>query len=198
MLAALVVAIGLLGGFVITTRATHAAASVSACAGDTGTKALTGSIGGAAYKIEVPASWNGTLFLYSHGYVFPGQPNPATDVGDPLTGAAMLSQGYALAGSSYSQQGWALQQAFHDQIALLNFFDSTCGHPNRTIAGATPWVASLPLDSPNSFPSALRLRCLCAAWLPAAWVHGTRHWTSPSRLTSCWQAIRFPSSIWTN
>ena len=134
VLAALVVAIGLLGGFVITTRATHAAASVSACAGDTGTKALTGSIGGAAYKIEVPASWNGTLFLYSHGYVFPGQPNPATDVGDPLTGAAMLSQGYALAGSSYSQQGWALQQAFHDQIALLNFFDSTCGHPNRTIA----------------------------------------------------------------
>ncbi len=134
MLAALLVAVGLLGGFVITTRASHAAAFHSACAGDAGAKALTGSIGGAAYKIEVPASWNGTLFLYSHGYVFPGSPQVATDVGDPLTGATMLSQGYALAGSSYSQEGWALQQAFQDQIALLNYFDSTCGHPSRTIA----------------------------------------------------------------
>ncbi len=66
--------------------------------------------------------------------MFPGSPPVATDVGDPLTGGALLSQGYALAGSSYSQEGWALQQAFHDQIALLNHFDSTCGRPSRTIA----------------------------------------------------------------
>jgi pimeloyl-ACP methyl ester carboxylesterase len=46
----------------------------------------------------------------------------------------MLSQGIALAGSSYSQEGWALQQAFHDQIALLDYFDSTCGQPSRTVA----------------------------------------------------------------
>ena len=130
---ALVVVIGLLGGgLALTTRAAHAA--VSSCAGHIGGTALTGSIDGAAFKIEVPASWNGTLFLYSHGYVFPGSPQVATDVGDPLTGATLLSQGYALAGSSYSQEGWALQQAFHDQIALLNYFDSTCGQPSRTIA----------------------------------------------------------------
>jgi pimeloyl-ACP methyl ester carboxylesterase len=133
VLAGLVVILGLVGGgFVITTRAAHAAESF--CAGDTGAKALTGSIDGALYKIEVPASWNGTLFLYSHGYAFPGTAPVATDVGDPLTGAALLSQGYALAGSSYSLEGWALQQAFHDQIALLNYFDSTCGQPSRTIA----------------------------------------------------------------
>lgn len=119
---------------------THAAApATSSCAGHVGSSALTGSIGGAAYTIEVPANWNGTLDLYSHGYVFPGQPNPATDVGDPLTGAALLSQGYALAGSAYSSVGWALQQAFHDQIALLDFFENTCGHPTRTIA----WGRSL-------------------------------------------------------
>ena len=35
---------------------------------------------------------------------------------------------------SRCQNGWALQQAFHDQIALLDFFDATCGHPTRTIA----------------------------------------------------------------
>jgi pimeloyl-ACP methyl ester carboxylesterase len=45
-----------------------------------------------------------------------------------------VSEGYALAGSSYSRNGWAVQQAFHDQIALLNFFDKICGQPVRTIA----------------------------------------------------------------
>jgi hypothetical protein len=30
---------------------------------------------GATYLIEVPSNWNGTLFLYSHGYVTPGSPN---------------------------------------------------------------------------------------------------------------------------
>lgn len=96
--------------------------------------AITGDIGGAAYKIEKPDNWNGTLVLYSHGYVAPGSSNPARDVGDPLTGAYLLSQGYALAGSSYSATGWALQQAFNDQIALLDFFKSKYGQPKRTIA----------------------------------------------------------------
>ncbi|HEX6778440.1 MAG TPA: prolyl oligopeptidase family serine peptidase, partial [Ktedonobacterales bacterium] len=121
----------LAGGATAGVQVAHAASS---CLNHTGTSALTGSIDGANYKIEVPANWNGTLVLYSHGYVFPGNPLVATDVGDPLTGGALLSQGYALAGSSYSAEGWALQQAFQDQIALLNFFDQTCGQPTRTIA----------------------------------------------------------------
>src|SRR5437016_12180765 len=45
---------------------------------------------GATYLIEVPGNWNGTLFLYSHGYVLPGSSNPALDVGDPLTRAFLL------------------------------------------------------------------------------------------------------------
>jgi hypothetical protein len=40
---------------------------------------------GATYLIQVPANWNGTLFLYSHGYVVPGESNPAQDVGDSDT-----------------------------------------------------------------------------------------------------------------
>jgi pimeloyl-ACP methyl ester carboxylesterase len=119
------------------------ASATSSCAGHTGASAMHGQIDGANYTIEVPTNWNGTLVLYSHGYAFTNNPltlqplplaNPAPDVGDPVTGAALLAQGYALAGSSYSANGWALQQAFHDQIALLDFFDATCGHPARTIA----------------------------------------------------------------
>jgi pimeloyl-ACP methyl ester carboxylesterase len=94
----------------------------------------TGTIEGAAYRIDIPANWNGVLVLYSHGYVVPGSSNPARDVGDPLTGAYLLNQGYALAGSAYSATGWAIEEALHDQIALLDYFDSTYGQPLRTIA----------------------------------------------------------------
>ena len=94
----------------------------------------TGNIGGANYLFEVPSNWNGTLVLYSHGYVPVGSPLTPLDAGDTLTEGALLQQGYALAGSSYSQNGWALQQAFHDQVALLDFFTTTCGPPTRTIA----------------------------------------------------------------
>ncbi len=125
----------LIGGVTANSRAAQAAtATASSCANHTGANALTGSIDGALYEIEMPATWNGTLVLYSHGYVFPGSPQVATDVGDAATGAALLNEGYALAGSSYSSEGWALQQAFHDQIALLDYFDSYCGQPTRTIA----------------------------------------------------------------
>jgi dienelactone hydrolase len=98
-------------------------------------RTLTGTLhDGATYLIQVPAKWNGTLVLYSHGYVTPGSPNPATDVGDPLTGQWLLSNGYALAGSSYATTGWAVQQAIPDQLATLNTFDRRVGKPMRTIA----------------------------------------------------------------
>jgi pimeloyl-ACP methyl ester carboxylesterase len=100
-----------------------------------GVKQYTGTFkDGATYLIQVPAHWNGTLFLYSHGYVVPGSSNPATDVGDPLTGHWMLSHGYALAGSSYATTGWAIQQALPDQINTLNVFDRLAGTPKQTIA----------------------------------------------------------------
>jgi hypothetical protein len=97
---------------------------------------------GATYLIEVPPNWNGTLLLYSHGYVIPGSPNPATDVGDPATRDFLLANGFALAGSSYAHTGWAIQEALLDQIAVLDIFNATVGKPKRTIAGATLLAAS--------------------------------------------------------
>src|SRR5271163_1041128 len=94
---------------------------------------LTGTLADTAtYCVEVPANWNGTLFLYSHGYVEPGAANPAMDVGDPITRFFMLSSGYALAGSSYATTGWAIQQALPDQIAVLDLFGKAFGSPKRT------------------------------------------------------------------
>ncbi|HEX5506163.1 MAG TPA: prolyl oligopeptidase family serine peptidase [Thermomicrobiales bacterium] len=106
----------------------------AAAAAAPGVTLREGTLGGAAYRIEVPANWNGTLVLYSHGYVVPGDPNPALDAGDPLTAAWLLQQGYALAGSAYRSTGWAVQDALQDQVALLDYFDSQFGTPARTIA----------------------------------------------------------------
>lgn len=129
----------LVGGVLAVTSAStvHAAtAAKSSCSLPGGTNTLHGTLDGANYTIEMSSNWNGTLALYSHGYVPAFAPllNPAPDAPDQLTAAKLLQEGYALAGSSYSQNGWALQQAFHDDIALLNYFDQTCGHPVRTVA----------------------------------------------------------------
>lgn len=89
---------------------------------------------GATFLIEVPSHWNGTLLLYSHGYVVPGTPNPPHDVGDPATRLVLLSNGFALAGSSYATTGWAIHEALPDQIATLDVFKSLVGKPQHTIA----------------------------------------------------------------
>ncbi|HEX9098721.1 MAG TPA: prolyl oligopeptidase family serine peptidase, partial [Candidatus Dormibacteraeota bacterium] len=103
------------------------------------TTSVSGSIGAAQYKIDVPATWNGTLFLYSHGYVAPGRINLATDSPFPLVASWLLDHGYAMAGSSYRSTGWAIEDAFKDQIALLDLFNQRFSKPKRVIA----WGASL-------------------------------------------------------
>jgi pimeloyl-ACP methyl ester carboxylesterase len=114
---------------------------------------------GATYLIEVPSPWNGTLLLYSHGYVVPGSPNPAQDVGDPGTRAFLLANGFALAGSSYASTGWAIQQALPDQIAVLDIFAVSFGSPTSTIAWGHSLggiiTAALVQQFPTRFDAAL-------------------------------------------
>jgi pimeloyl-ACP methyl ester carboxylesterase len=121
---------------------------------------ITGTLGdGATYVIDVPPIWNGTLLLYSHGYVVPGTANPALDVGDPITGGYMLAAGYALAGSSYATTGWAVQQAIPDQVATLDAFETAVGTPIQTIAWGHSLggmiTAGLVQEYPSRFNAAL-------------------------------------------
>lgn len=123
-------------------------------------KHITGTLSdGATYVIDVPVTWNGTLLLYSHGYVAPGGSNPAEDVGDPLTGAYLLAAGYAMAGSSYATTGWAVQWAVPDQISTLQVFESKVGTPTTTIAWGHSLggmvTAALVQEYPSQFNAAL-------------------------------------------
>ena len=153
----------LVAGLVIggLTAGSAAASADTTCGGTGSVTTVPGTLSdGAKYLLECPSgTWNGTLLLYSHGYVAPGSPNPATDVGDPATRAYLLANGFALAGSSYATTGWAIQQALPDQIATLDVFDATYGTPTRTIAWGHSLggiiTAGLIQDYPNRFNAAL-------------------------------------------
>ncbi|GAB3598750.1 alpha/beta hydrolase [Angustibacter peucedani] len=101
--------------------------------------ACEGTLDGAKYQILMPDTWNGTLLLYSHGYRFaqpvpPSFSKPATDA-VPAPGAdvarTLLDQGYALAGSSYSRNGWAVQEGVAAGQQLYAYFSKTIGTPRR-------------------------------------------------------------------
>lgn len=89
---------------------------------------------GATYLMDVPANWNGTVLLYSHGYTQAGTPNPAQNGPDTATKALLLAEGYALIGSSYASTGWAVTDAVPDQLATLSVFDDRFGAARRTLA----------------------------------------------------------------
>jgi pimeloyl-ACP methyl ester carboxylesterase len=107
--------------------------------------ACTGEIGGAAYEIALPEKWNGTLLLYSHGYrqaeaappdfeapSTAAEPAPGWSGGQKEVGQALLDQGYALAGSAYASNGWAVAEGIEAGEKLHNFFVDKVGEPDRT------------------------------------------------------------------
>ncbi len=92
---------------------------------------VEGDIGpGARYSLDRPADWNGDLVLYLHGYT-----NPAAPVALPGNEAIrnrLLQEGFAVAASSYSENGYAVPQAMRQTHQLRGLFISRVGAPKRT------------------------------------------------------------------
>jgi pimeloyl-ACP methyl ester carboxylesterase len=102
--------------------------------------ACTGTLSGAKYEIEMPRTWNGTLLLFSHGYR-PTQPAPpqfapvptdAQDAPSRAVASALLAKGYALAGSAFATNGWAVADGVAAGGQLHDFFARKIGRPDRT------------------------------------------------------------------
>ncbi|MFE0101922.1 alpha/beta hydrolase family protein [Streptomyces sp. NPDC059009] len=89
---------------------------------------------GAAYAVDAPEHWNGTVLLFSHGYRPAGSPNPAQTAPDDAARKLLLKEGYALVGSSYATTGWAVEQAVPDQLGALDAFTARVGAARRTLA----------------------------------------------------------------
>jgi len=109
----------------------------AASASDAATTSYSGTLADSAQWIgQVPADWNGTVLLYSHGF----GPLTAADAPSPGSASQLLTEGYALVGSSYDVNGswWALDTAVSDQFGSLSAFLKASGlHPRRTLAVGT-------------------------------------------------------------
>jgi pimeloyl-ACP methyl ester carboxylesterase len=110
----------------------------------------------AGYRVEVPANWNGDLVLYAHGYRGEGL---ELTVSNPSIRAYLVNQGFAWAASSYSTNGYDVQQGVQDTHALGLFFNSLAHAPKRTyIMGHSMGghVTGVAIEQfPNEFAGAL-------------------------------------------
>jgi fermentation-respiration switch protein FrsA (DUF1100 family) len=85
--------------------------------------------GGAGYRIEVPANWNGDLVLYAHGFRGTGLELTITN---PRLRQWLVTHGYAWAASSYSTNGYDVKQGVKDTHGLGELFNGLVGNPTRT------------------------------------------------------------------
>jgi pimeloyl-ACP methyl ester carboxylesterase len=111
--------------------------SAAPAVGDTAdTTVYQGTTDGAEFRAEVPGNWNGTLILWSHAaYRFGFVPADIELTNQPVTKQWLLDHGYAVAASKYNPvSGWVVQQALHDQLELLGWFQQHVGTPRHTIA----------------------------------------------------------------
>lgn len=109
-------------------------ASFTALAG-TDTDRWTGTLGGAAYRVEVPRNWNGKLVMYAHGYAGTGD-NLAVQTPSALR-RYLIDNGYAWAASSYSKNFYDVRAGVEDTNALANAFVDIARSNGRTLAAPT-------------------------------------------------------------
>jgi hypothetical protein len=101
---------------------------------------LEGEHAGANYAIVMPdAGWNGTLVILAHGYRdkadHPGEVDnrAAMDAGFTGIANALAAQGYAVAATSYRDNGWAVKESIHDIVALRALFNGLVGRPTTSL-----------------------------------------------------------------
>jgi len=137
------------------------------------TQIVTGSTGpGADYAFAVPDSWNGQLVVYGHGIVDPSAPValPTAQDGFQALRDALLARGFAVAYSSYSENGYALKDAAQRLHQLSGLFTARFGQPSRTYLvahslGATA-VQILAEKFPQQYDGALAMCGLLGGGVP--------------------------------
>jgi pimeloyl-ACP methyl ester carboxylesterase len=89
---------------------------------------------GALYAIQVPEDWNGSLVLYAHGFIDAALPIalPVADGWEAFRDR-LVADGYAVAYSSFSSNGFALEEGTRETALLDPIVRLRTGlHPRRT------------------------------------------------------------------
>ncbi len=161
-------------GFVLLLVAVLPAVAATEIAGTTG--------GGAYYRIVVPDVWNGDLVIWNHGFSL-APVGPVTDLG-PLADL-QLSEGYAVAASSYQQSGWALFKTKNDLQQMVERFADRFGTPRAV------WITGASLGGAVT-ASALEdadLGNVIAAYTICGAVAGSRNWDGALDLRLIYDAV---------
>lgn len=98
---------------------------------------------GGFYWTAIPADWNGTLIVHSHGG--PRTATPRAD--DPLEDLERFSMtvhdGYAWTGATYRRGGYGVRMAAEDTDDVRQVFWDAFGRPQRTILHGQSWGANV-------------------------------------------------------
>jgi pimeloyl-ACP methyl ester carboxylesterase len=116
---------------------------VTQCAGTTSDSA--------PYLMLVPANFNGTVYLYSHGYrnnvplpaalsAITGFPATVANAAEPVPGGnaaiygPLLAKGYAVMGSGFARQGWNADSAIKTNVELIGVFKKQFTNTKKVVA----------------------------------------------------------------
>jgi pimeloyl-ACP methyl ester carboxylesterase len=142
---------------VVVATPAHAAAVGPICDGKVPVQTCQGTTSdGAPFVMMVPANFNGTVALYSHGYrynidlpagMLPSAPAgyQVTNTPEPIPGGNptianyFLGNGMAIMGSGFSRQGWNLDAAVATNVELVAAFKKQFPKTNHVLA----WGSSL-------------------------------------------------------
>jgi len=86
---------------------------------------------GSTYSLNMPSNWNGTLVVYVHGFVDAALPVTLPNVN--ALRDALGEAGYAVALSSFSENGYDFKDGLQRTHQLSGLFTSRFGKPSRTI-----------------------------------------------------------------
>ena len=132
-----------------------AANAAPACDGKSPIQSCVGvTSDGAPYAMQVPANFNGTVALYSHGYRYNVDIPAAipliggykiTNTPEPVPGGNaevakyFFSQGIAIVGSGFARQGWNPDSAIKTNVELIDTFKKQFPKTTKVVA----WGSSL-------------------------------------------------------
>ena len=147
---------------------------------------------GAPYAMMVPANFNGTVYLYSHGY----RPNIAIPAGIPVYGGytitntpqpgpnatvigALLAKGYAVVGSGFARQGWNADSAIKTNVELVDLFKKQFTKTTKVVAWGESLggfiTQSLAEKHPDLFSAAAPM-CMASDVTPLSTMAGDALW----------------------
>jgi pimeloyl-ACP methyl ester carboxylesterase len=115
---------------------------------------IDGQLGpGALYRLVRPANWNGRLFLYAHGAVSKSEPVALPAEADLIVGL-LAPQGFAVAFSSFSENGWVVKDGAQRTHQLLGIFTSKFGSPARVYIGGASMGGLIAIKLLEQYPDA--------------------------------------------